>query len=119
MVFKASDHHCFIKHQSRIYGFISFYGRCHSQDGIAEGNEVERIRRQDQYVPRIHRKAFEDNMDAIELSRLPKLRPRTKYINVVYHHFHVLLIHIQHQPTFNMATHTLHKASDFDKTLSV
>ena len=37
--------------------------------------------------PRIHCKAFEDNMGAIELSKLPKLRPRTKHINIVYHHF--------------------------------
>jgi hypothetical protein len=39
-------------------------------------------------VPRVHCcKAFEDNSGALELARLPKLRPRTKHINVVYHHF--------------------------------
>jgi hypothetical protein len=37
--------------------------------------------------PRVHCKAFEDNSGALELARLPKLRPRTKHINVVYHHF--------------------------------
>lgn len=41
--------------------------------------------------PRIHCKAFEDNMGAIELSKLPKLRPRTKHINIVYHHFREFL----------------------------
>ena len=38
-------------------------------------------------VPLIHCKAFEDNSGALELARLPKLRPRTKHINLVYHHF--------------------------------
>jgi hypothetical protein len=38
-------------------------------------------------VPRVHCKAFEDNSGALELARLPKLRPRTKHINLVYHHF--------------------------------
>jgi hypothetical protein len=37
--------------------------------------------------PRVHCKAFEDNSGALELARLPKMRPRTKHINVVYHHF--------------------------------
>ena len=32
-------------------------------------------------------KAFEDNSGALELARLPKMRPRTKHINVKYHHF--------------------------------
>ncbi len=32
-------------------------------------------------------KVFEDNSCALELARLPKLCPRTKHINVCYHHF--------------------------------
>jgi hypothetical protein len=32
-------------------------------------------------------KVFEDNSGALELARLPKLRPCTKHINVCYHHF--------------------------------
>jgi hypothetical protein len=36
---------------------------------------------------RIFCKCFEDNAGALELARLPKLRPRTKHINVCYHHF--------------------------------
>ena len=35
-----------------------------------------------------HCKAFEDNVGAIELSRLPKMYPKTKHVNVSYHHFH-------------------------------
>jgi hypothetical protein len=38
--------------------------------------------------PYIYWKIFEDNSDAMELARLPKLRPCTKHINVCYHHFH-------------------------------
>jgi hypothetical protein len=30
-------------------------------------------------------KAFEDNSGALELARLPKLRPRTKHTNTCYH----------------------------------
>jgi hypothetical protein len=37
--------------------------------------------------PTIHCKVFEDNSGALELARLPKIRPRTKHINVMYHHF--------------------------------
>jgi hypothetical protein len=37
--------------------------------------------------PLVRCKAFEDNSGALELARLPKMRPRTKHINVKYHHF--------------------------------
>lgn len=35
----------------------------------------------------VHCKAFEDNTGALELARLPKIRPRTKHISNIYHHF--------------------------------
>jgi hypothetical protein len=38
-------------------------------------------------APVVHCKAFEDNSGALELARLPKMRPRTRHINVKYHHF--------------------------------
>jgi hypothetical protein len=38
-------------------------------------------------VPTVHCKAFDDNMGAIEIALVPKMRPRTKHINVKYHHF--------------------------------
>ena len=38
-------------------------------------------------IPQIHCTAFEDNSGALELARTPKMRPRTKHINIVYHHF--------------------------------
>ena len=38
-------------------------------------------------IPKIHCKAFEDNSGALELAKTPKMRPRTKHINIVYHHF--------------------------------
>jgi hypothetical protein len=37
--------------------------------------------------PKVHCKAFEDNTGALELSKVPKMRPQTKHINNVYHHF--------------------------------
>jgi len=37
--------------------------------------------------PHVYCKVFEDNSGALELARLPKLHPRTKHINVCYHHF--------------------------------
>ena len=42
----------------------------------------------DSYVPQVHCKAFEDNSGACELAKSPKIHPRTKHINVKYHHFH-------------------------------
>jgi hypothetical protein len=37
--------------------------------------------------PVVHCKAFEDNSGALQLAWLPKMQPRTKHINVKYHHF--------------------------------
>ena len=37
--------------------------------------------------PTVHCKVFEDNSGAIEMTRVPKMRLRTKHINVNYHHF--------------------------------
>ena len=37
--------------------------------------------------PRFYCKMFEDNSAALEIARVPKMRPRTRHINVVYHHF--------------------------------
>ena len=37
--------------------------------------------------PQVTCKAFEDNEGALELARFPKMRPRTKHINQMYHHF--------------------------------
>ena len=38
-------------------------------------------------VPTIFCKAFEDNSGALEIAKTPKMRPRTKHLNLVYHHF--------------------------------
>jgi len=37
--------------------------------------------------PIIQCRVFEDSADAIELAKLPKLRPRTKHLAIQYHHF--------------------------------
>ena len=41
----------------------------------------------EELIPKIHCKAFEDNSGALELVKVPKMRPRTKHINIRYHHF--------------------------------
>jgi len=38
-------------------------------------------------LPTISCQVFEDNAGAIELAKLPKLRPRTKHLAIQYHHF--------------------------------
>ena len=35
----------------------------------------------------IHCKAFEDNSGTLEMAKVPKMSPRTKHLNNVYHHF--------------------------------
>jgi hypothetical protein len=54
-------------------------------------NLLQEMREQDFQViytePHVYCKVFEDNSGALELVRLPKLPPRTKHINVCYHHF--------------------------------
>ena len=37
--------------------------------------------------PTIHCTLFEDNSGALELAQAPKMRPRTRHINIKYHHF--------------------------------
>jgi hypothetical protein len=37
--------------------------------------------------PKIHCKVFEDNEGAIEIAKVPKMRSRTKHLNIKYHHF--------------------------------
>ena len=38
-------------------------------------------------TPKIHCKVFENNAGAIEIANVPKMRPRTKHLNIKYHHF--------------------------------
>jgi len=37
--------------------------------------------------PSVKCKVFEDNAEAIEVANIPKMRPRTKHLNLKYHHF--------------------------------
>jgi hypothetical protein len=38
-------------------------------------------------LPTVKCKVFEDNVGAIELAKAPRMRPRTKHIDIQYHHF--------------------------------
>ena len=64
-------------------------------------------------VPVVKCEVFEDNSGAVELSMVHKMRPRTKHINVKYHHFreHVRkkLIKISHIPSENNCADTCTK----------
>ena len=57
----------------------------------------------DYLPPKVHCTVFEDNSSALELARLPKIRPRTKHINQSFHHFRG---HLEHQEMSIQATHT-------------
>ncbi len=61
------------------------------RDVIPVMNLLQEMRERDYQVictePHVYCKVFEDNSGALELARLPKHRPRTKHINVCYHHF--------------------------------
>ncbi len=52
---------------------------------------MEEARKQDIPVlnatSKIYCKVFEDNAGAIEIANVPKMRPRTKHLNIKYHHF--------------------------------
>ena len=37
--------------------------------------------------PSMFCRLFEDNLSALEMAKIPKIRPRTRHINVIYHHF--------------------------------
>ncbi len=60
-------------------------------DVIPVMNQLQEMREQNFKVvcikPYIYCKVFEDNAGALELARLPKLRPRTKHINVCHDHY--------------------------------
>jgi hypothetical protein len=60
-------------------------------DVIPVMNLIAEMKEQDFQVictqPYVYCKVFEDNSGTLELARLPKLCPRTKHINVCYHHF--------------------------------
>ena len=68
----------------------------------------------DNLPPKIHCTIFEDNSSALELARLPKMRPRTKHINQSYHHFREYVerqeIHVQATPTEEQMTNILTEA---------
>lgn len=37
--------------------------------------------------PKVHCTVHEDNLAALTIANVPKLRPRTRHINVMYHHY--------------------------------
>ena len=60
-------------------------------------------------------KAFEDNIGALELSKCPKMRPRTKHLNIKYHHFRE---HVGHTISVEHVDTEMQRADIFTKPLS-
>jgi len=57
-------------------------------------------------------KAFQDNIGALSLAKLPSMRPRAKYLNCKYHHFRSFvgnMIDIEYCNTDDMSADTLTK----------
>ena len=59
--------------------------------------------------PQVHCTVFEDNSGALELARMPKMRPRTKHINQAYHHFRE---HVEREEIIVNATPTEDQMAD-------
>ena len=59
--------------------------------------------------PKVHCTVSEDNSGALELARLPKIRPRTKHINQSFHHF---CEHVERQDVTIQATPTDDQLAD-------
>ena len=59
--------------------------------------------------PKVICTVFEDNSGALELARLPKIRPRTKHINQAYHHFRE---HVERKEILIEATPTKRQIAD-------
>ena len=63
----------------------------------------------DDLPPTVHCTVFEDNSGALELARLPKIRPPTKHINQSYHHFRE---HVERKDILIEATPTEQQLAD-------
>ena len=66
--------------------------------------------------PDVFCKVFEDNTGALELATVPKLRPRTKHTNLVYHYFRE---HVRTKQIYTIKVDTLNQVGDlFTKPLA-
>jgi hypothetical protein len=65
-------------------------------------------------IPQAHCTVFEDNTGAIDMDRLPKMRPPTKHPNAKYYHFREAvangLTHILYIPTKEQLANIFTKA---------
>jgi hypothetical protein len=68
--------------------------------------------------PKLHCKLFEDNSGALEIAKVPKMRPRTKHLNIKYHHFRSFvtdgLVSIHQVSTDNQIANIFTKALNQD-----
>lgn len=69
-------------------------------------------------TPTVHCNVYEDNSAALEIAKTPKMRPRTRQLNNIYHHFRGEVangrIKLQAIPTQLQQADFLTKACDYD-----
>ncbi len=83
---KIADPGCTFYHWSQIYLYVPVPTRCSPIMVLIQ--EIRGKRFPVIYTKHyVYCKVFKDNSGALELARLPKLRPHTKHINICYHHF--------------------------------
>ena len=80
----------------------------HPFDGHPQGSSRKGLHITD-IPPQIHCTVFEDNSGALELARLPKMRPCTKHINQSFHHFRE---HVERKDIIVQATPTDEQMAD-------
>ena len=102
------DYHRFVYYGSRIHSLVH-----QSKGGHSFNGDTQRSNRawgaDHQRAPKNPLHGFEDNSGALELARLPKMRPRTKHINQSYHHFRE---HVEKQEIIVQATPTEDQIAD-------
>jgi hypothetical protein len=66
----------------------------------------------------VHCTVFEDNLGAMEMAKVPKMRPRTKHMNIKYHHFREAVrkgwVSVQYIPTAQQPADVLTKPLGFE-----
>ena len=86
LVIQDANHHGHVDYRSRVHRPVYQFKGGNPFNGTAKEAREHGLCI-DELPPRVHCTVFEDNSGALELARLPKIRPRTKHINQAYHHF--------------------------------
>ena len=105
---KMKNDYRHVHHRGRVHSAVHQPKGGHSLNGAPHGSTEQGLHVSD-LPPRIHCTVFEDNRRAMELARLPNIRPRTKHINQSYHHFRE---HVERKDIIVEATPTEKQMAD-------